>query len=54
MKFFRVMYKMAKQRNLKHEIKATKKLLKNNHDTLSRHEIDEIRYNLYNKEFMIF
>ena len=41
---------MAKQRNIKHEIKAIRKLLKNNHDTLSRHEIDEIQYNLYKKE----
>ena len=54
MKFFRVIYKMEKQRNIKREIKAIRKLLKNNHDTLSRHEIDKIWYNLYQKEFMIF
>ena len=41
---------MVKQRNIKREIKAIRKLLKNNHDTLSRHEIDEIQYNLYKKE----
>ena len=39
-----------KQRNIKHEIKAIKKLLKNNSDSLSCHEINEIRYNLYKKE----
>ena len=41
---------MVKQRNIKRQIKAIRKLLKNNHDTHSRHEIDEIRYNLYKKE----
>ena len=41
---------MEKQRNIKLEIKAIRKLLKNNSDSLSRHEIDEIRYNLYKKE----
>ena len=38
LKFFRVIYKMVKQRNIKREIKAIRKLLKNNSDSLSRHE----------------
>ena len=32
---------MEKRRNIKREIKAIKKLFKNNCDTLSRSEIDE-------------
>ena len=40
LKFFRVIYKMVKQRNIKPEIKAIRKLLKNNSDSLSRHEIN--------------
>ena len=33
---------MVKQRNIKREIKAIRKLLKNNSDPLTRHEINEI------------
>ena len=40
---------MVKQRNIKREIKAIRKLLKNNSDSLSRHEINEIRKKLYRK-----
>ena len=39
-----------KQRTIKREIKAIKKLLKNNSDSLSRHEINEIRRKLYKKQ----
>ena len=52
MKFFRVIYKMVKQRNIKREIKAIRKLLKNNSDSLSRHEINEIRRKLYKKQMI--
>ena len=52
MKFFRVIYKMEKRRNIKREIKAIKKLFKNNRDALSRREIDEIRTNLYKKQLI--
>ena len=46
---------MEKQRNIKREIKAIRKLLKNNSDSLSRHEINEIRRKLYKKQIiMIF
>ena len=41
---------MEKRRNIKREIKAIKKLFKNNRDSLSRSEIDEIRTNLYKKQ----
>ena len=41
---------MVKQRNIKREIKAIRKLLKNNSDSLSRHEINEIRTKLYKKQ----
>ena len=41
---------MEKRRNIKREIKAIKKLFKNNLDSLSRSEIDEIRTNLYKKQ----
>ena len=43
---------MEKRRNTKREIKAIKKLFKNNRDTLSRSEIDEIRTNLYKKQLI--
>ena len=43
---------MEKRRNIKCEIKAIKKLLKNNRDALSRPEIDEIRTNLYKKQLI--
>ena len=52
MKFFRVIYKMEKRRNIKREIKAIKKLFKNNRDAFSRREIDEIRTNLYKKQLI--
>ena len=43
---------MEKRRNIKREIKAIKKLFKNNRDALSRREIDEIRTNLYKKQLI--
>ena len=43
---------MEKQRNIKREIKAIRKLLKNNSDSLSRHEINEIRRKLYKKQIV--
>ena len=43
---------MEKRRNIKSEIKAIKKLFKNNRDALSRREIDEIRTNLYKKQLI--
>ena len=43
---------MEKRRNIKREIKAIKKLFKNNLDSLSRSEIDEIRTNLYKKQLI--
>ena len=43
---------MVKQRNIKREIKAIRKLLKNNSDSLSRHEINEIRRKLYKKQII--
>ena len=43
---------MEKQRNIKREIKAIRKLLKNNSDSLSRHEINEIRRKLYKKQII--
>ena len=43
---------MEKRRNIKCELKAIKKLFKNNCDTLSRSEIDEIRTNLYKKQLI--
>ena len=43
---------MEKRRNIKREIKAIKKLLKNNRDAFSRREIDEIRTNLYKKQLI--
>ena len=52
LKFFRVIYRMEKRRNITREIKAIKKLFKNNCDTLSRSEIDEIRTNLYKKQLI--
>ena len=52
LKFFCVIYKMEKRRNIKREIKAIKKLFKNNRDSLSRSEINEIRTNLYKKQLI--
>ena len=43
---------MEKRRNIKREIKAIKKLFKNNRDALSRREIDKIRTNLYKKQLI--
>ena len=41
---------MEKRRNIKREIRAIKKLFKNNRGSSSRREIDEIRTNLYKKQ----
>ena len=41
---------MEKRRNIKCEIRAIKKLFKNNRGSSSRREIDEIRTNLYKKQ----
>ena len=41
---------MEKQRNIKREIKAIRKLLSNKRDSLSRDEINEIQFNLYKKQ----
>ena len=41
---------MEKRRNVKREIRAIKKLFKNNRGSSSRREIDEIRTNLYKKQ----
>ena len=43
---------MEKRRNIKREIKAIKKLFKNNRNSLSRSEINEIRTNLYKKQLI--
>ena len=43
---------MEKQRNEKPEIKAIRKLLKNNSDSLSRSEINETRRKLYKKQII--
>ena len=43
---------MEKRRNIKREIKAIKKIFKNNRDSLSRSEINEIRTNLYKKQLI--
>ena len=43
---------MGKQRNIKREIKAVRKLFENNRDSLSRDEINEIRTELYKKELI--
>ena len=43
---------MEKRRNIKREIKAIRKLFKNNRDSLSRREINEIRTNLYKKQLI--
>ena len=43
---------MEKQRNIKREIKAIRKLLKNNSDCLSHSEINEIRRKLYKKQII--
>ena len=43
---------MAKQRNIKRKIKAIRNLLKNNSDSLSRHEINKIRRKLYKKQII--
>ena len=41
---------MEKQRNIKREIKAIRKLFNNSCDSLSRDEINRIRTNLYKKQ----
>ena len=41
---------MEKRRNIKHEIKAIRKLFNNNCDSLSRDEINRMRTNLNKKE----
>ena len=43
---------MGKQRNIKREIKAVRKLFENKRDSLSRDEINEIRTELYKKELI--
>ena len=43
---------MEKRRNIKREIKAIKKLFKNNRNSLSHSEINEIRTNLYKKQLI--
>ena len=43
---------MEKQRNIKREIKAIRKLFNNNRDSLSRDEINRIRTNLYKKQLI--
>ena len=43
---------MEKRRNIKREIKTIKKLFKNERDSLSRREINEIRTNLYKKQLI--
>ena len=43
---------MEKRPNIKREIKAIKKLFKNNRGALYRKEIDETRTNLYKKQLI--
>ena len=43
---------MEKRKNIELEIKAIKKLFKNERDSLSRREINEIRTNLYKKQLI--
>ena len=43
---------MEKRRNIKHEIKAIRKLFNNNRDSLSRDETNRIRINLYKKQLI--
>ena len=43
---------MEKRRNIKREIKAIKKIFKNNRHSLSRSEINEIRTDLYKKQLI--
>ena len=43
---------MEKQRNIKREIKAIRKLFNNSCDSLSRDEINRIRTNLYKKQWI--
>ena len=43
---------MEKRKNIEREIKAIKKLFKNERDSLSRREINEIRTNLYKKQLI--
>ena len=43
---------MVKQRNIKREIKAIRKLLNNNREFLSHDEINKIRFNLYKKKLI--
>ena len=54
LKFFCVIYKIEKRRNIKREIKSMRKLFNNNRSSLSRDEINKIRINIYKKQFMIF
>ena len=43
---------MEKQRNIKREIKAIRKLFNNNRDSLSRDEINRIRTKFYKKQLI--
>ena len=43
---------MEKRQNIKREIKAIRKIFNNNHDCLSRNEINRIRTNLYKKQLI--
>ena len=43
---------IEKQRNIKREIKAIRKLFNNNRDSISRNEINRIRTNLYKKQLI--
>ena len=43
---------MEKRRNIKREIKAIKKIIKNNRSSLSRDEINRIRTKLYKKQII--
>ena len=43
---------MEKRKNIEREIKTIKKLFKNERDSLSRREINEIRTNLYKKQLI--
>ena len=52
LKFFGVICKMEKRRNIKRERKAITKFFNNNRDLLSRDEINKIRVNLYKKQLM--
>ena len=43
---------IEKQRNIKREIKAIRKLFNNNRDSISHNEINRIRTNLYKKQLI--